>query len=172
MSPTLNGSTALQCFERGNAVKTHNGIMFNFYPGLPHISNIPSHNWGKPEWAPHYSTTDLCTVYACWFVWTGHLLNEHIQRFHNDWMSTPMCSSPMARLQGRHEREWEQRRFKLNALAAHIATYFLKYGTSLTITWQGRLRVTNSRMYAGFSSCIGVHLKPTSYAPPIVHSAR
>ena len=37
MSPALNGSTALQHFERGNAVEIHNGIMFNFYPGLPHM---------------------------------------------------------------------------------------------------------------------------------------
>ena len=37
MSPTLNGSTALQCFERGNAVEIRNGIMFDFYPGLPHM---------------------------------------------------------------------------------------------------------------------------------------
>ena len=37
MSPTVNGSFALQCFKRGKAVKLHNGIMFNFYLGLPHI---------------------------------------------------------------------------------------------------------------------------------------
>ena len=36
MSPTLNGSFALQHFEHGNAVELHNKIMFNFYPGLPH----------------------------------------------------------------------------------------------------------------------------------------
>ena len=30
-----------------------------------------------------------------------------------------------ARLQGRHKREWEWKQFKLNALAAHTATYFL-----------------------------------------------
>ena len=40
MSPALNGSTALQHFERGNAVKIRNGIMFDFYPGLPHILYI------------------------------------------------------------------------------------------------------------------------------------
>ena len=28
---------ALQCFECGNAVELHNRIMFNFYPGLPHM---------------------------------------------------------------------------------------------------------------------------------------
>ena len=37
MSFAPNGSTALQRFERGNTVKIHNGIVFDFYPGLPHI---------------------------------------------------------------------------------------------------------------------------------------
>ena len=39
MSPALNGSSALQRFERGNAVEKRNGIMFNFYPELPHMQN-------------------------------------------------------------------------------------------------------------------------------------
>ena len=34
MSPALNVSTVLQCFEHGNVVEIHNGIMFDFYPGL------------------------------------------------------------------------------------------------------------------------------------------
>ena len=37
MSPALNGSSALERFEHSNAIKIRNGIMFNFYPGLPHI---------------------------------------------------------------------------------------------------------------------------------------
>ena len=37
MSPTLNGGTLLQRFERGNVVEIRNGIMFDFYPGLPQI---------------------------------------------------------------------------------------------------------------------------------------
>ena len=37
ISPSLNGSSALQGFECSNAVEIHNGIMFDFYPGLPHI---------------------------------------------------------------------------------------------------------------------------------------
>ena len=36
MSPTLNRSTVLQHFEQGNAIEIHNGIMFDFYPRLPH----------------------------------------------------------------------------------------------------------------------------------------
>ena len=37
MSPALKRITALQHFECGNAVEIHNGIIFNFYPGLPHV---------------------------------------------------------------------------------------------------------------------------------------
>ena len=37
MSPALNGSFALQHFECGNAVEMYNGIMIDFYPGLPHM---------------------------------------------------------------------------------------------------------------------------------------
>jgi len=36
MSPACNGSTTLQRFERGNVIAIHNGIMFDFYPGLLH----------------------------------------------------------------------------------------------------------------------------------------
>ena len=37
MSPALNASFALQCFKCSNAIELHNGIMFDFYPGLPHV---------------------------------------------------------------------------------------------------------------------------------------
>ena len=37
MSRTLNGSTALQRFEHGNTVEIRDGIMFDFYLGLPHV---------------------------------------------------------------------------------------------------------------------------------------
>jgi len=37
MSPILNRSSALQHFERSNAVEIRNGRMFDFYLGLPHI---------------------------------------------------------------------------------------------------------------------------------------
>ena len=40
MSPTLNGSSVLQRFECGNVVEIRNRIMFDFYPGLPHISHV------------------------------------------------------------------------------------------------------------------------------------
>ena len=39
MSPALNGSSTLERFERSNVSKIRNGIMFDFYPGLPHTYN-------------------------------------------------------------------------------------------------------------------------------------
>ena len=38
MNSTLNGSSALQHFKCSNAIEIRNGIMFDFYPGLPHIT--------------------------------------------------------------------------------------------------------------------------------------
>ena len=37
MSPTIKGIFGLQGFERGNEVNLCNGIMFDLYPGLPHL---------------------------------------------------------------------------------------------------------------------------------------
>ena len=38
MSPTLNGSSAIQHFEGSSAIEIHDGITFDFYMGLPKIS--------------------------------------------------------------------------------------------------------------------------------------
>ena len=37
MSPALNGSSMLERFKQSNASEIRNGVMFNFYLGLPHI---------------------------------------------------------------------------------------------------------------------------------------
>ena len=37
MSPALNGSSMLERFEHSNVIEIRNGIMFDFYPGLPHM---------------------------------------------------------------------------------------------------------------------------------------
>ena len=47
MSPALNGSSALERFECSNAIKIRNGIMFDFYPGLPQLYLI------KIVWRPY-----------------------------------------------------------------------------------------------------------------------
>ena len=40
MSPTLHRSSAIRCFERGDAIEIHDGIIFNFYTGLSHICTL------------------------------------------------------------------------------------------------------------------------------------
>ena len=37
MSLFLYESSELECFERSNAIEIRNGIMLDFYPGLPHM---------------------------------------------------------------------------------------------------------------------------------------
>ena len=52
MSSALNGSFALQHFERGSAGEIHNGIMLNFYSGLLYT------------WLPRSGTQTL-KLYRC-----------------------------------------------------------------------------------------------------------
>ena len=37
MSPTLNESSAIRHFEHSDAIEIRNGIIFDFYTGLPHM---------------------------------------------------------------------------------------------------------------------------------------
>ena len=50
MSPTLNASSALLCFEHSNAIEIHNAIMFDFYPGLPHICSRKTNKMVEKRW--------------------------------------------------------------------------------------------------------------------------
>ena len=38
MSPALNRSSAIRCFELSDAIKIRDGIIFDFYTGLPHAN--------------------------------------------------------------------------------------------------------------------------------------
>ena len=49
MGPTSNGSSALQHFVHGNALEIRNGIMFDFYPGLPHTHFLASQSQHIPQ---------------------------------------------------------------------------------------------------------------------------
>ena len=40
MSPALNESSAIQCFEGSNTIKICDGITFDFYTGLPQIEYL------------------------------------------------------------------------------------------------------------------------------------
>ena len=52
MSPTLSGSSLLQHVEHGNAIKIHvcNRIIFDFYPGLPHVEKTPQKERNCLRW--------------------------------------------------------------------------------------------------------------------------
>ena len=40
MSPALNGSSAIRRFKHSDVIEIRNGIIFDFYTGLPHVSRI------------------------------------------------------------------------------------------------------------------------------------
>ena len=42
MSPTLSGISAVWHVKLGDALEILDGIIFDFYPGLPHIHNMTS----------------------------------------------------------------------------------------------------------------------------------
>ena len=70
MSPTLNKSSALQHFECSNVVEICNQIMFDFYPGLPHIHQVLYHVLYKTVIFSYISqfSLQLCTTYATNFI--------------------------------------------------------------------------------------------------------
>ena len=53
MSPALNGSSAVRCFEHSDAIEICNGIILDFYMGLPHICSAQSENLRFLETAIH-----------------------------------------------------------------------------------------------------------------------
>ena len=40
LSPTLNGSLEIRRFECSDAIEIRNGIIFDFYTGLPHLLHV------------------------------------------------------------------------------------------------------------------------------------
>ena len=71
MSPTLSGSSALQRVKLGDVIEIRNGIIFDFYSGLPHMhllnqltSNFPKRQYYKVgktagAWDDHNRRTTL-----------------------------------------------------------------------------------------------------------------
>ena len=69
MSPTCNGSAALQCFECDIMIKIRNGILFDFYPGLPCVlsrNNLLSHRGKSPV------IFRVEAAHLCYIVTTPH----------------------------------------------------------------------------------------------------
>ena len=40
MSPALSGSSAQKCIKLGDALGIRDGIIFDFYSGLPHVVTV------------------------------------------------------------------------------------------------------------------------------------
>ena len=77
MTPTHIGTTVVQCFECSNVIETRNGIMFNFYPGLPYIKIL------KPIAVRIFTTkysivmlirTFQCITFAFKSIWIPQIL--------------------------------------------------------------------------------------------------
>ena len=109
MSPALNESSMLEHFERSNASEMHNGIMFDFYPGLPHMY-IQVHTSVVP-------CTPTC-IYTCTSMGLqGKLLNshinhldKHIQKHHSftsGWCNSAVCLGS-AQFHMQHILTWTQ----------------------------------------------------------------
>ena len=45
MSPALSGSLVLQRIKLGDAIEIRDGIIFDFYPGLPHMYFTTTLQW-------------------------------------------------------------------------------------------------------------------------------
>ena len=109
MSPALNGSSALQRFERNNAIEIRNGIMFDFYPGLPHM-HIAWVTCISPREMAFRSQVVPYPLFTAKFNGEGgtvqyHLTIKYIQRliqFYSFWGSVWSCamiSQPFSRAQ-------------------------------------------------------------------------
>ena len=69
ISPTLNRSSALQHFERSNVVEICNGMMFDFYTGLPHMQKRSSNYSTCALWGSCFSMTiNIWTAIYYWNV--------------------------------------------------------------------------------------------------------
>ena len=81
MSPTINGSMALQRVEHNNAVQIHNGIMFDFYPGLPRIQFV----WKTDLSIKHLQIPIWMTQHTFWhlLILTQDSRNKNLIQFRS-----------------------------------------------------------------------------------------
>ena len=75
----LNGSAVLERYEYGNAIKIQNEIMFNFYPGLPHICN---------HCVTFHITTQEDSHYIYMYIVAIHCLYSDAVQVHPDSSNT------------------------------------------------------------------------------------
>ena len=73
----------LQCLEHGNTVEIHNGIMFDFYMGLPHMIYILIGNFCYEPNCNAKGELVLGAVGSVVFVWCMLLLQERFIESHS-----------------------------------------------------------------------------------------
>ena len=92
MSPALNESSALQHFECGNAVKIRNGIMFDSYLGLPHVTYTNNRNRSFDSWywiVTYFSHTSVHTHTHTLLLFCA----QNYMQMSSDYYSWPQSSS-------------------------------------------------------------------------------
>ena len=58
MSPALNGSSVIRCFEGNEVIEICDGITFDFYTGLPDMYTV-----SVSEWVTEFEV--IHTVHVC-----------------------------------------------------------------------------------------------------------
>ena len=81
MSSILNRSSALQHFECSNAIKLHNGIMFDFYPHTCTANIFTTKTWAYMKDANNNDSHDLTTPTQIHMIWP----HPHKQQTHMAW---------------------------------------------------------------------------------------
>ena len=85
MSPALNGSSTLERFERSNTSEIRNAIMFDFYPGLPHmyflcVETVSLHNVQDSLHQTEFLDYCLNVVYINWIHVCTTIYTESINK--------------------------------------------------------------------------------------------
>ena len=110
---THNKSSALQHFEHSNAIKIHNGIMFDFYPGLPHVilMVVETRRQWLSQWLTFLANSVMAMPSGCSLLrsakptmavnsWWGHTLSatKSITWVTSGlpWVSVPVLSNTTA----------------------------------------------------------------------------
>ena len=85
MSPALNGSSAIRCFERSDAIEIRDGITFDFYTGLPHMVNLTV-NFSLTHGSMNMGFATVTTIILPNSVNENNLLSWEL-------INSPLCSS-------------------------------------------------------------------------------
>ena len=153
MSPALNGSSTLEHFERSNASEIRNRIMFDFYPGLPHMLTVRTRKLVM-RYHRHFFACN-CNNFALWVIlasgyslWKVNINDETLEctlvKFFANWSKIRKCSFCIVNF----DVELEQHIFRVpmiipfliaNRLSSKNSTNMMPGGSVLAICYCRRL---------------------------------